>query len=256
MRKRWLGGIATPVLVSMIVPLVVSIWPSFKEQAASFAEILQSPIYQALLGQLGMGDITTWSGFFYMEVGVTLEWVILFVAMFIPARLITSEVDKNTLDLTLSYPIPRWRYLLEKFGAYLAYSILYPLLIYALAVAGTNYLGETMDFGVLGYVMVGTYLQLFALGAISLLCGSVFLESSRTLSASGALILGQYVMTRLPDLGALNFLKDLSLFNYLSTGTITGLGSLPMNELSIVVGVGLIALAGAFYVFHKRELAY
>ena len=56
------------------------------------------------------------------------------------------------------------------------------------------------------------------MGALSLLCGTLFLESNRALSASGALILAQYVMTRLGDLGNLGFLKDLSLFNYLNTG--------------------------------------
>jgi len=94
------------------------------------------------------------------------------------------------------------------------------------------------------------------LGALSLLCGTLFLESNRALSASGALILAQYVMTRLGDLGNLGFLKDLSLFNYLSTGAILHNGWMILNDLAVVVGVGVIALVAALYVFQKRELAY
>ncbi len=52
------------------------------------------------------------------------------------------------------------------------------------------------------------------------------------------------------------FLKDLSLFNYLSAGTILQQGGMLMNELSIVVDVGLIALLCALYTFQKRELAF
>jgi ABC-type transport system involved in multi-copper enzyme maturation permease subunit len=82
------------------------------------------------------------------------------------------------------------------------------------------------------------------------------LESNRALSASGALILAQYVMTRLGDLGNLGFLKDLSLFNYLSAGAILQNGGMVMNDLAVVVGVGVVALVAALYVFQKRELAY
>jgi len=191
-----------------------------------------------------------------MYVGVTMEWAIVFLAILVPARIVTSEVDKKTLDVTLSYPLPRWRYLLEKFMVYLAYSLLYPAFVYVLAVVGTPSIGETLDLTVLGHAMAGFWLWLFALGALSLLCGTLFLESNRALSASGALILTQYVMTRLGDLGNLGFLKDLSLFNYLSAGTILHQGGMLINELSIVVDVGLIALLCALYTFQKKELAF
>lgn len=256
LQKGWKGGIISPFFVSMFTPLIASIWPSMKEQAAIFAEFLKSPIYQALLGQMGVMDITTWQGFFYMEVGLTLEFVVVFLAILIPTRIITGEVDKNTLDVTLSYPIPRWRYLLEKFMVYLTYSLLYPAFVYIMAVVATNSLGETMDMTVLGHSMIGFWLWLFALGALSLLCGTVFLDSNRALSASGILIVTQYVMTRLGDLGDLSFLKDFSLFNYLSTGSIFQNGGMIMNELAVVLGVGIAALAAALYVFQKRELAY
>ncbi len=90
---------------------------------------------------------------------------------------------------------------------------------------------------------------------MSLLCGTLFLESNRALSASGILIVTQYVMTRLGGLGDLSFLKDLTVFNYLSTGSILQNGGMILNELAVVLGVGIAALATALYVFQKRELA-
>ena len=256
LQKGWKGGVLTPFFVSLFTPLVASIWPSMKEQAATFAEILKNPIFQALLGQMGLLDITTWQGFFYMEVGLTLEFAVVFLAILIPTRIIAGEVDKNTLDVTLSYPIPRWRYLLEKFMVYLTYSLLYPVFVYIMAVVSTNSLRETMDMTVLGHSMIGIWLWLFALGALSLLCGTLFLDSNRALSASGILIVTQYVVTRMGELGDLSFLKDLTVFNYLSTGSILQNGGIPMNELAVVLGVGIAALAAALYVFQKRELAF
>ena len=256
LRKGWKGGVLTPFFVSLIVPLMAGIWPSFKEQAAAFSEILKNPVYQALLGQLGVMDMTTWKGIFYMYVGICMEWAIVIVAILIPARIVAGEVDKNTLDVTLSYPIPRWRYLLEKYMVYLAYNLFYPVFVAAFAVVGTNSLGESLDMMVLGHAMMGFWLWLFALGALSLLCGTLFLESNRALAASGALIVTQYMMTRLGDLGDLSFLKQYTIFNYLSTGTILQNAGMPMSEVAVVVGVGLVALAAALYVFQNRELAY
>jgi ABC-2 type transport system permease protein len=256
LQKGWKGGIITPFFVSLIVPLMAGIWPSMKGQMAAFSEILKNPVYQALLGQLGVLDMTTWQGIFYMYVGIVMEWAIVFIAILIPARIVAAEVDKNTLDVTLSYPIPRWRYLLEKFGVYVTYNILYAVFIYLFAVVSTNGLGETLDTTVLIHALTGFWLWLFALGALSLLCGTLFLESNRALSASGALIVIQYIMTRLGELGDLSFLKDWTVFNYLSTGTILQNGGIPMNELAVVVGVGVAALVAALYVFQKRELAY
>jgi len=256
LRKGWKGGVLTAFFVSLIVPIMAGIWPSFKDQMALFSEILKNPIYQVLLGQLGLMDMSTWQGMFYMYVGICMEWAIVFVAILIPARIVAGEVDKNTLDVTLSYPIPRWRYLLEKFMVYATYNLLYPVFIYVLALVSTNSLGETLDMTVLGHALMGFWLWLFALGALSLLCGTLFLESNRALSASGALIVTQYVMTRLGDLGDLSFLKDFTLFNYLSTGSILQNGGMLMNELAVVGGVGVAALVAALYVFQKRELAF
>ena len=256
LQKGWKGGVLTPFFVSLFTPLVASIWPSMKEQAATFAEILKNPIFQAIMGQMGLLDITTWQGFFYMEVGLTLEFAVVFLAILIPTRIIAGEGDKNTLDVTLSYPIPRWRYLLEKFMVYLTYSLLYPVFVYIMAVVSTNSLRETMDMTVLGHSMIGIWLWLFALGALSLLCGTLFLDSNRALSASGILIVTQYVVTRMGDLGDLSFLKELTVFNYLSTGSILQNGGIPMNELAVVLGVGIAALVAALYVFQKRELAF
>jgi ABC-2 type transport system permease protein len=257
LRKGWKGGILTPFFVSLIVPLMAGIWPSMKgELALAYSEILQNPIYQALLGQLGILDMTTWQGVFYMYVGICMEWAIVFIAILIPARIIAGEVDKNTLDVTLSYPISRWRYLLEKFMIYATYNLLYVVFIYAFAVVSSNSLGETLDMTVLVHSLAGFWLWLFALGAISLLCGTLFLESNRALSVSGAIIVTQYLMTRLGELGDLSFLKDWTVFNYLSTASILQNGGMVLTELLVVVVVGITALILALFVFQRRELVY
>jgi len=257
LRKNWLNGIAPALFVVMFIPLIAYIWPQFQEHMAAFAEILNNPFYKAMLGKLGLADLTTWSGFYYMYIFLWMEYVMLFITIYVPARLITTEVEKRTLDVMLSYPVARWRYLFERFSIYLSYNFLYPVLILITTSLSTASLNEELNYAILSNALIGVWLLFFALGAISLLCGSILLESSKALAAAGVLILGQYIFLRVGDLvESLNILRSLSLFNYLNAATITQLGYLPLDEVFIVAGVGIAALLAALYVFQRRELAF
>ena len=58
-KKTYYLGIVIAVVVASLVTLVVSIWPEFKAQSAAFVELLQSPLYGAILGQMVNLDIAT-----------------------------------------------------------------------------------------------------------------------------------------------------------------------------------------------------
>jgi len=182
--------------------------------------------------------------------------VVLFVTIFVPARLISGEVDKKTLDFILSYPIARWRYALEKFSVFITYNLLYPALILILTYQTVVSLNVEMDLVLLAYSLIGIWLLMFALGAISLLCGVIFFEPNRAIAASGLLILGQYILVRIGAITeSLTFLKSFSLFNYLNAVTILRLQKLPIDELLIVFAVAILALIGALVIFQRREIS-
>ena len=91
-----------PLSIALFVPIIASIWPTLKEQAASFQELLKNPIYKAFLGQVV--DISTWQGVYFMYIFVWMEWILIFASIFFPVRIISREVEKKTLDIALSYP--------------------------------------------------------------------------------------------------------------------------------------------------------
>ncbi|MFX1334298.1 MAG: ABC transporter permease subunit [Promethearchaeota archaeon] len=276
LRKSWVTGIIPPLFVVGFVSTIAIGFPSLRKTILDRLSQMSNPIYQAILGDLGLEGLgLTWQGALFMYAGGTMNIILLFVALFIPARLLSTEIDKNTLDVMLSYPIPRWRYLLEKFSVYLTYGLLFPISIFAILVGSTaamqmmyedGYMYENVVYYyeidtnlVLNYV-VGIFLLIFALGALSLLCATIFLESNKSLSVAGAIILGQYL---LESMGALvsglleGFVEvqSFSLFHYFKIDAIMEAGMLPLLDLIIVVGVGLAALLGALVIFDKREFA-
>ncbi len=259
LRKTWLVNLIGPITIASFVGSIASGWTSLKQLMLDRVAAMDNPIYMAIFGDLGItADLATnpWQASILMYGAGTAELVLLFVAIFIPARLLTQEIDKRNLDVMLSYPVPRWRYLLEKYSVYLTYNFLYPILLIVLMLGSTAFLGEEINVGLVVSYALGTWFTLFALGAISLLCATIFLDSSKSLGVAAMVILGQYLMVSLG--GIIDFIADfqfLSIFNYLKINAIREAGTLPLNEVFIVSAVGVMALATALYIFNKREFA-
>ncbi|MHA1199955.1 MAG: ABC transporter permease subunit [Candidatus Heimdallarchaeaceae archaeon] len=288
-KKNWKSGLIPPLIVAIMIPLIASLWPQLEVASEIFKTILQNPAYKAFLGSLGFVDIGKWEGMFYMYLFIWMEMIMLFIVIFFPSRMITTEVDKKTLDMSLSLPIPRWKYLLEKFMVYLTYNLLYPLFILLSAYLSTVSLvgsgnSAGLNYITLTYSVIGVWMWYFALGAISLLCGAIFLESRKANSAAALIVGGMYIIVRIGGMvDSLSWLQYFSVFHYMSAGSIFQLDptlfaasdfvsafphiatasthqlhlvAFPIGDFFILLGIGLAALIGALIVFQKRELTY
>ncbi len=262
--KKWKAGVIVPLSLGLFVLLIAAIWPDMREAADIFAVILESPVYQAMLGDIGFINITLWPGAHQMYMNIMLEYYMIGVAIFIPTKIITEEINKKTLDVMLSYPIPRWRFLLEKFGVYLFYSLLIPLFLMLFTFLSTEYLqynyahlNVEFDYLVLTYSMIGIWMQFFSLGAIALFCSVLILDPRKALGVSAATIFGMYLLFRIGGLTeSVEIVKYFSVFNYMNYGAIMSSGTFPVGDFFVLLGVGLAALIGALLIFQKRELTY
>lgn len=257
LQKGWLTGLIPPTVVALFIPFLAIIWPDIKSQAEAFQDILDSPIYKALLGDLGLLPMTEWYGIFVMYIFMFVEYFIIIIAIFIPTRIITGEVDKNTLDTMLSLPVPRWRFILEKYLVFITYNLLYLVIILPVSYLTTELLEEELNYFSLTYSLIGVWFLFFALGSISLLCASFVLETSKSFALSGFFILGQYILLKLAGIiESLHIFKNFSLFNYLGSVKIFNTGTFPLGDLVVVTVVGILALISALYVFERKDLAY
>jgi ABC-type transport system involved in multi-copper enzyme maturation permease subunit len=265
-KKAWIMAFAPPILFALLIPLIAYIWPELEAQAAAFAEILESPLYQGILGDLLEFGFTSWEGMYFLYIFMMIEFVVLFTAIFIPAYFITSEAEKGTLDVMLSYPIPRWRFILEKFLVYAVNNLVYLIILIPMTFFFTESIQEPFNYDVLLYALIGIWVWFFTFGAISFLCGAIFIETKKAVSIAGLFIVGQYIMQRLGGISeGLNILKDLSIFNYLSAAQVYKWFNYPesydffsefLSQLIGVAGIGLLALVTALFIFNRRELAY
>ncbi|MFW9993385.1 MAG: ABC transporter permease subunit [Candidatus Odinarchaeota archaeon] len=256
-KKGWLAGIIPPLIPALFIAFFAPFWPQLKDQMTEMMEArLDNPIFQAIIGEV-MGDLGTWNAAYFMYIFVTIEFVVIFVTIFLPVLMVSMEVEKSYLDTMLSYPIPRWRFILEKFSVYLAYNVLYIPFVFIISFVVTELLAEELSYETVAYALIGVWAQLFAIGAISLLCATVFLNTMKSITVAGALVMGQTILGRLAGLiPDLKFLRQLSLFNYFSANSIRAAETVPFGELAVLLAVGVVALVSALVVFQKREFAY
>ncbi len=262
--KKWKAGVLVPFSLGLFILLIAVIWPDMREAADIFAIILESPVYQAMLGDIGFINIALWPGAHQMYMGIMFEYYMIAVTIFIPTKIITEEINKKTLDVILSYPIPRWRFLLEKFGVYLFYSLLYPLFVMLFTFISTEYiqynyahLNVEFDYLILTFSMIGIWMQFFSLGAIALLCSALILDPRKALGGSATIIFGMYILFRVGGMTeSVKFVKYFSVFNYMNFGAIMSSGTFLVGDFFVLLGVGLAALVGALLIFQKRELKY
>ncbi len=273
LKKNWLIGIVPPVFVIIFIPIIAAIWPELEAQAEAFAAIMENEIYKVMLGDLAEGMFDSWQGIIVMYIFVWIDFIMIFITIFMPVRILSSEVDRATLDITLSYPIPRWKYMLEKYSVYVTYQLLYPIMVGTILILSSEFMNEPINASAVYLALSGVTLKFFALGSLAFLCATLFLKTNRSMGAAAGVVLGSYIGERLGmlvasaggtagDIG--NFVAGLSMFHYLTAGRIQTWVTQPWEvllenfipEFLIVFGVGLGALVLALYVFQRRELAF
>ena len=254
-KKTYYMSLIIAIIVAALVSMVISIWPEFKAESAAFRELLNSPLYGAILGSTVNLDIATFQGFYGMYLFIYLEMILLFLGIFYGASLISREVDKNTLDMMLSLPISRSRFLSEKFLVYISNTLMIPISAVLITYLLHFTVNEEFDTIRFMYASMAYWLLFIALGTVSLLMGTIFLDSTKSYAASGIAILSMWILERIGGLvSSLKDLQTVSIFHYLNGANILKNG-LDYYEIAIVLLFSIVCFMLALVVFNKRDLA-
>ncbi|MFW9994391.1 MAG: ABC transporter permease [Candidatus Odinarchaeota archaeon] len=254
LKKNWLINLIGPLAIVSFILIIAFSWPSLKDAILDRMAGMNNPVYIAILGDILLGGTNQWQASVFMYAAGIGNLTLLFVAIFVPSRVLVDEIDKKTFDVIFSYPIPRWQYLLEKFCAFATYSLLYPVFLIFTILGSTILNNESIDTALVINYTLGMWLLLVSLGAISVLCAVIFLDSSRIMAVSGLIMIGEYILESMGGLiPSLKDLQFLSLFHYLKAKSIDIEGMLPIGDVIIVASIGIIALISALYIFNKRE---
>jgi len=128
----------------------MALYPTVRDSGEDFQEMFNN-MPEAIKAMIGSSefDFTSLGGYLSAE-AFSFFYPLMLLAFGITygAGFIGSEEENGTLDLMLSTPIPRWRYVIEKFGALIVFTLLVSLAIYAGFVIGGIMVGvDDMPLG-------------------------------------------------------------------------------------------------------------
>ncbi|MBW2622569.1 MAG: ABC transporter permease, partial [Deltaproteobacteria bacterium] len=222
MKKRWIGGLSPSLFITFFALLLLSMWPEFKNSISNLEELMKSNIYKAMMGEelLAMG-FGTFQSFYAMEIFTTVNFFVIFIAVFQAGSIVSKEADSNTLDLLFSYPIKRWWFVLQRYLTYATYTLMYPIATFLIALLGASILNEELNRAAFFQAQIAMWLQFLTAGSIALLMSAIFLSPEKSYGVSGAILLIMYFAESLGTVvDSLNWARSLSIFHYASPGVV------------------------------------
>ena len=178
---------------------------------------------------------------------------------------ITREVDSGSLDFLLSFPVPRLRFLLEKFFAFITFSLSFPILTTAGAILGVFAIPgiEFQSYGLEAFFLAlfSRWVLYITLTCLVILISIIFMDTGKTLTFGGLLLGGSWILdtlgglVKLADVGMGDQIQGMSLYFYLDGPAIMGkvikegFSGFPLGEFVLILAISLGAILVSLVIF-------
>ena len=254
LRFRINGIIGWGIGLSLFPVIYIGMYPSFAEEMASFQDLMDLAIYQAMGITMG-----SFEGFIASTVTNLVPVILCIYAVINGTGTLAGEEDDGRLELIVSLPIPRWQIVAVKAVA-LGISLFSILLIVATGAAltmeaialpiETNV--TTMD--VFGSVMAAWPLAM-AVGMISFFLGAFSPNRRIASTIATVVVLASYLGSNLSGMvSSLEKIENIFLFHYYeATAEALEVGQQTGNLIALLV-ISLVAFGLAVAFFRSRNI--
>ncbi len=236
--------------------MMVWFWPQMG--GAEYAELAESmpPEMIALFGDAEL-SLASLGGYFQTEY-LGLMWMVIVAAALIgyAAKMIAGEVNGGTMELLLSQPLSRSKFILTR----MAGLVLQVLLLSAATFVPIQILGPGYDIELTAKVFwllfgLGSLLML-AIGSFAFMVSALSRDGGRPTTLTSAVIAGMWIASFLADVSDFaDALDPFNLLSYWEPGKVINNGALATNAWWVYAGVSVVCLVIAYIGFMRRDVA-
>jgi ABC-2 type transport system permease protein len=226
------------------------------EESDPFKELLENPVYKSFAGGRSISMLEV-KGF------ITLEFFILWTMLagmfiaYLSVSIVAGDFENRHMDIWLSKPITRQRYLAEKFAALAIISSIMSLtatLGLTIGVASINSLNELSAYATLISVLAGLPI-LMVIAAVGILSAVGFQKMKAGMGVSFAFVFAQLFLRTFGSFSKdLEVMKAVSVFTYWDYSTAIFDTVFRVNDFALIITVSLLILAAAIWVFKKKDI--
>jgi ABC-type transport system involved in multi-copper enzyme maturation permease subunit len=226
------------------------------EESDPFKELLENPVYKSFAGGRSISMLEV-KGF------ITLEFFILWTMLagmfiaYLSVSIVAGDFENRHMDIWLSKPITRQRYLAEKFAALAIIASIMSLtatLGLTIGVASINSLNELSAYATLISVLAGLPI-LMVIAAVGILSAVGFQKMKAGMGVSFAFVFAQLFLRTFGSFSKdLEVMKAVSVFTYWDYSTAIFDTVFRVNDFALIITVSLLILAAAIWVFKKKDI--
>lgn len=168
---------------------------------------------------------------------------------------IAREREKGTLDLILSQPVARSRFVLWRWLVFVLASAVLAVATAVTLIAGLATAAATVKLPNLSFTLFQAWLVALAVSGYSLAFSCLFLSTAKAAAAAGLLTTALYsvdIVARTVE--RVDWLGNVSLFHFYDPQRILDTGELSWVGVVVCGGVALGALAAAVAIFERRDI--
>lgn len=240
-------------LMGLYIVVAYPMMEGFEE----FGKLMESPVFQVILGDVGELNWATPEGFLGIELFSWLPLILAVYAVMFGLSITGGEESRGTIDLLLTTPTPRWRVVVEKFLAYIA-GIALILGITAIGmfigIAVTPKMQPASD--TLLWEMLNLMPTMLFIGALTLLFSTLMRTPGQAAGVAVAILVASYFLNSLADMSnnaVMRGLQYLSFYKYYAPLTVASSG-INWIYFSLLLFVSAVLFDLSIYFFQRRDI--
>lgn len=243
-------------ITALIVMFLTLIFPDMPAGDATSISLSWPKLMKDLFGD-PIYAFTNVYGWLNLEVFHMTLWMVFGVySSIIASRIVAREIEENTIDILLSYPVTRTSLILSRLAAAAIILLLAILLTFAFTVIGLVILGTPVKLDILAAAFLSGFLLCLAFGGVSLLISVFIPQQNYTLFITIGIMFAMFAYEELliKVISFLEYLPFLSFFHYYRPGEILIHGSISAANPLILLGYFALFTLAAAAIFKRKDI--
>lgn len=253
--RRLRGTAIITAGISALVVFMVAIFPSMEAADVDIDEMIDA-YPPAMRDAFGIETLASIEGFLAVEI-YNFVWVLVLGLYFAytAAGLIAADIERDRMDLLLSFPVTRSRLLVEKFSSLLvpilAFNVVGAIVVYA----GVLAIGESIDPLSVGMVHLLSIPYLLVCGALGLVLSVLVDRADVAKRVSIALVFVLYLIESIAaSAEGVEWLQYVSPTNYYDPTPILVHETYDLLDAGILLVIFLGLLIVSQLLFQRRDI--
>ncbi len=251
--KRYYAVMAT--LDETSDPVLIGI-ATTEENANPFEELLKNPMYQGFTGGRNI-NILEPKGFIILEF-YSWWWMLagLFLA-YLSVSVIAGDFENKRMDILLSHPVSRRRYLIEKFFAMSLVALFIILVATAGLISGLTSLNALQEFpaSIALLSMLSCLPFLMVVAAVGMLSTMVFQKVRTGMGVTFSVIFAMFFLYSFGGFSeSLEWMKTISIFNYWDYTSVIVDNMFKPGDFIILTAAAILLLITSIWIFEKKDI--